>query len=208
MTMGLGPYSTSSTLGAVFTEMAVVRAGRGLPALTAAHVGAEWLRAEEDAPRVVIVPVSNAFATARNTGNQTGITGDFNPKSLFRRLSTFEAYLWGDDKPADGTEATTWYSFDSAVELERELLVALAHNLGGPAAIIQLGSTWDQPTDMNRRGRLLVTRFAFETPVTQEPYITLPYSTASTSGVQISTTIEMLWPDGTSTIAGVIVSPP
>jgi hypothetical protein len=87
-------------------------------------------------------------------------------------------------------------------------LVALAHNLGGPAAIRLYSARWDQPTDMVRRGRLLVVEVGFETPVTQEPYIVLPFSTATTSGVQIHATLEVVFPDGSSSVAGIIIAPP
>ena len=205
MTQGLGPTDLSALFSLVFGEIATVRASRTLPPLTSTHVGAEWLHSEEDAPRICIVPSKANYDTARGLGNQTGVVGDFNPKPLFRRLLSFDAYCWGDDLPRPQTEADTLYSFNSAIELERELIVALSHNLGGPAALRLHGAQWDQPTDMNRRGRLLILSFAFETPVTQEPYIVLPYST--TAGVQIHATMETVFPDGQSSIAGVIIVP-
>lgn len=208
MSTGLGPTDFVAIFSQIFGEMTAVRTARGLPPLTAYHMGAEWLLAEEDAPRIVVVPTGASYEKYRGLGDQTGIVGDFNPKPFYRRLVSFDAYCWGNDKPSTSTETDTWVSFNTAIEIEREFLVAVVHNVGGPAAVEMRGSKWDQPTDMNRRGRLLVVSLALETIVSQEPYIVLPFSTASTSGVQIDATISMLWPDGTSTVAGVIIAPP
>jgi len=208
MTTGLGPTDIFALFSSAFGEIATVRASRGLPAIIT-HIGSEYLPQEDDAPRIVIVPERNKYAPARAAGNQTGMVGDFNPKPLYRRLMQFAAHCWGDDKPAS-TEQDLVYSLNSTVELEREFLVALAHNFGGPAAIVSadISGEWDQPTNMQRRGRLLIIRFAIETPVTQEPFITLPFSTASTSGVQVSATVAEVFPDGSSSVAGIIVTPP
>jgi hypothetical protein len=203
---GLGPTDFVAIFSAVFGEMAAVRTSRGLATLTT-HVGQEQVRAEEDAPRLVVVPTGARYETARNVGNQGGVYPDTNPKTFWRRILTFDALCWGDQPPAS-TESDLWVSYNTSVEIERELLIALAHNLGGPAAIRLYGARWEQPTDMNRRGRVLVVEFGFETPVTQEPYIVLPYSTVGGSGVQIHATIEAVFPDGQSSVAGIIIAPP
>ena len=209
MSTGLGPFDLVALFSSVFGEMTTVRSSRGLTPLVSTHIGKEWLLQEEAAPRVVVIPERMQYAPARGLGNQTSHVGDFNPKALYRRFVTCKAYLWGD-QPAVSTETDTWVSFNTAVEIEREFLVALSHNLGGPAAVISsnMSAEWDQPTDDTRLGRLLVLTFAFETPVTQEPYIVLPFATASSSGAQVSATLETVFPDGSSSIAGVIVTPP
>jgi hypothetical protein len=208
MSTGLGPTDFVAIFSQIFGEMQAVRTGRGLPPLNSYHIGAEWIYSEEDAPRIVVVPTGFSYEKYRGIGNQTGAAGDFNPKPFYRRVANFDAYCWGDDMSLTSTEADTWVSFNTATEIEREYIVAVLHNVGGPAAVYNLSAKWDQPTDMNRRGRLLVVSLGLETCVTQEPYIVLPYSTAGGSGVQIQATIETLWPDGTSTIIGTVIAPP
>lgn len=50
--------------------------------------------------------------------------------------------------------------------------------------------------------------WSFAVNVADEPWIVLPYSTEAATGVQIHTTVEMAFPDGTTTVAGVIIQPP
>jgi hypothetical protein len=179
------------------------------------HLGQEWLNASESPPRIVVVPTPYRYAAARPLGGAAGPSAYFtqasiNPKTFWRRLLAFDAYCWGDPSPSMSsppTEQDAWYSFNSALELERELLIALAH-IGGTSLIGLEGGRWEQPSDQQQLGRLLITSFTIETQLSQEPYTILPYATQSTSGVQIAATMEEVWPDGTSTIAGVIVTPP
>src|SRR5271166_1297423 len=131
---GLGPFDLIAVFSAVFGEIGTIRETQALPVATL-HVGKEWLQAEESPPRIVIVPKRMQYASGRGMGNQTGIVGDFNPKALYRRMVVCEAHIWGD-QPYAVSEQDTWQSFNTAVELERELLVALSHNLGGPAAVV------------------------------------------------------------------------
>lgn len=126
-----------------------------------------------------------------------------------RRL-VFEAHLWGDENPSPSnprSEQDIWYSFNTAIELERELLEALVHNCGGPAAIKTLGGEWAQPTDLERLGRLLVLTFSLETPVTDEPWVELPFATSTTAGVHVAIDVGMSFPDGSSTDQGIITVP-
>src|SRR5580704_11000587 len=191
MSTGLGPTDLIVLFSQVFGEIATVRATRQLPTAQM-HLGQEWLAAQESPPRIVVVPTANRFSTARAMGGagfppvSYNNPASINPKTFFRRLTGFDAYLWGDPSPTQGqpdpTEADLWYSFNSALELERELIIALAHNLGGPAAITLDGSRWEQRTDMTRLGRELVLSFAFETQVSQEPYALIHYPTQSPSG--------------------------
>jgi hypothetical protein len=199
----------------VFAEVTATRVARSLPAATL-HMGQEQLVAQESPPRIVLVPTAMDYAPARAMGGAAGAPffsqASGNPKVLYRRWVSFEAYCWGEETVAPATppleNPDLWYSFSSTLELERELLVAFAHNCGGPAAVRLTSSRWEQPTDLNRFGRLLVVSFAIETPVAQEPYVVLPYATQTTSGVQVSASIKEVFPDGTSSIAGVIVAPP
>lgn len=217
MSTGLGPTDLIAIFSAVFGQITTVRATRKLPAATL-HLGQEWLLANESPPRIVVVPTANRYAPARPMGGAAGAPfisqATFNPKTFYRRLTGFDAHLWGDPSPTQGqpdpTEADLWYSYNTTLELERELIVALAQNLGGTAALASdlMSSRWEQLTDMQRLGRELVLSFAFETQVSEEPYVILPYATQSTSGVQVSATVEMVFADGSSSVAGVIVAPP
>jgi len=213
---GLGPTDFAAIWGVIFGEIATVRTGRQLPPATL-HLGQEWLQAEESPPRIVVVPTAFRYGPARPLGGAAGPTQFFtqqssNPKTFWRRMMSFDAYCWGDPNPTPQTppqeNPDLWYSFSSTTELERELLIALAHNVGGAAALQLEGARWEQPADLVRLGRLVILSFSFDTPVTQEPYTILPFATQTTSGVQVAATLEEVWPDGTSTIAGVIVVPP
>jgi hypothetical protein len=216
MPTGLGPTDYAAIWGAVFSEIATVRAARSLPAATL-HLGQEWLQATESPPRIVVVPTTFRYGPSRQLGGAAGPNAYFtqassNPKAVWRRIVGFDAYCWGDESPSMSSPPVenpdAWYGFSSATELERELLIALRNNLGGAAAISEMSARWEQSTDMLKLGRLLIVSFAFDTPVTQEPYVILPFASETASGVQVSATMEEVWPDGTSTIAGVIVTPP
>ncbi len=211
---GLGPTDFAAIWSSIFGEIATVRTNRSLPAATL-HLGQEWLVAEESPPRIVVVPTTFRYGPSRQLGGAGNIfatQASSDPKAIWRRIMSFDAFIWGNESPSPSVPPVEnpdlWYSFSSTTELERELLIALRNNLGGAAAIAIEGARWEQPTDLLRFGRLLVLQFAFDTPVTQEPAVILPFATQTTSGVQVSATIEEVWPDGTSTIAGVIVAPP
>lgn len=216
MTTGLGPTSIAALWSAIFSEIVTVRAARQLAPLVSFHLGQEFLDAQESPPRIVVVPTPGDYAAGRPLGGAVGSPffspASANPKTFWRRWLAFDGYCWGDENPSPASppieNPDVWYSFSSALELERELLIAVAHNTGGTAGVRLSGYRWEQTSDLNRLGRLLVVSFAIETQVSQEPYLVLPYATQSTSGVQISATLEELFPDGTTSIAGTIVTPP
>jgi cAMP phosphodiesterase len=93
VTTGIGPTDLVAIFSTVFGEISSVRASRGLPVLLT-HVGAEWLQAEEDAPRLVIVPERMQYVTARNLGNPTGQATDWNPKPTGSARSSLTATEW------------------------------------------------------------------------------------------------------------------
>lgn len=88
------------------------------------------------------------------------------------------------------------------------MLGALARNLGNVPNLRIGDARWDQPTDDKRYGRALILPFGFMADISDEPWITAPWATQSTSGVQVSATVIETFPDGTSTTSGVIVAPP
>ncbi len=92
----------------------------------------------------------------------------------------------------------------------REFLGALMRNCGNdPAFGDRLSAEFRQETDQNRLGRLIVLRFPIELPVTDEPWIALPFktSTGSSTGVSILVDVAMSFTDGTSVDQGVVVIP-
>jgi hypothetical protein len=79
-----------------------------------------------------------------------------------------------------------------------------------PAFGDRLSARFEQPTNMDRLGRLIVLRFPIELPITDEPWLFLPFaSSQSSSGVQIHVDTVMQFPDGSTTDQGTfIVQPP
>jgi hypothetical protein len=118
----------------------------------------------------------------------------------------FDAHIWGDVDPSG---ANPLYDFNTTLELYRELVGAFWRQLGGAPSLEHGESRWVQPTDDRRLGRMLVAPIAFFADLTDEPYVLLPYSTATSPGVQAHVTVEETSPDGSSTISvGPIIAPP
>lgn len=202
---GLGPTDFVAIFMTLFSDIQTTRANRGLSPLVSAHLGQEQLSQEESPPRIVVVPTHNEYAPAKRIGTQpmTGGVTAFNPRPFYVRRCYFEAHLWGDESPSPSTPPTEqdlWYSFNSAIELERELFGALMRNAGNNPALRFRESRWSQPTNMQRLGRLLVLPFSFETPVTDEPWVTVAPTT-------INVDVEASFPDGTNVDQGTIVIP-
>lgn len=170
-------------------------------------IGEEWLRREHSPPRIIIVPMGTRYEPARRSGVQPyrGRIEEQSNKYRQYRWIQFEAHLWGDP---DLTGVNALQDFNSCVELERELLTSLYDNCGNTPNVRVSDGRWEQPTHDLRFGRLLVVPFAIGTPVVDLPYVILPYATDTSSGVSIDTTVEVNWPDGSSTVVGVIVAPP
>jgi hypothetical protein len=124
----------------------------------------------------------------------------------------FEAWCWGDEDPVGAPPVGSQsYSYDSALELRRELLVALAQ-LGGIPEVQPGRYRWDQPAQTNRLGRILVLEFSLWSPVNDTiigPYEVLPFATSSSSGVQINAEILATNPSGSSSLqVGYLLDPP
>jgi len=196
-------------------NVASIRTGLGLPALNGPDgvgtgtipVGREFEPYQLDAPAVVIVPTGIDFIPARRAGENDGRVQDvyIAGRTLWTMWLTHEARIWGDPDPA---ESDISFDFSSTLELVRELGGALQRRLGGIDAIRLDSARFDQPEDARRRGRALILPFAFQVPLVDEPFITLPFATQTTTGVTIDATIEEIFQDGSSTIAGVIQAPP
>ena len=177
--------------------------------------GQEQLRREHAPPRIVIVPTGapSYKATSRMPqGLPTGRRSDINPKVFLSRLQSFEAHLWGDPTATPSspmTMADLTSDFDACVELERAFLDGLRIYCGNMPNLHINRSEFRQPTDDVRLGRLLVLDFAIETQVSTLPATVLSYSTTPVPGssFDVSATVEMQFPDGGSSIAGVIVIP-
>lgn len=196
-------------------DIATIRAGLSLPALNGpdgAHtgtisVGREFEAYQLDAPAIAVVPTGIEFIPARRGGERDErletvyVAGPV----LFTMWLEHAAYIWGDP---DATRTDTSYDFSSTLELVREFCGSLRRRLGNSPALRLDHARFDQPADITKRGRYFVLPFAFQVPLVDEPYITLPFATPTTSGVTIAATLEEIFPDGTSTIAGVITAPP
>src|ERR1019366_3374339 len=87
-------------------------------------VGQESLPEHRDAPSIVIVPRGFKYAPARHTRDS------FVPQLLWSSWLELEVHCWGDDDPR---RTMPLYSFSTATELARQVLVALQSvNGGGP----------------------------------------------------------------------------
>ena len=209
---GLGPTDLVAAFSAIFGDVIATRQARGLPPCKALHLGKEQRKTEEAPPRIVIVPTRNSYEYARIMGRQPpdGTVTAQNPRVFATRLMHFDARIWGDempDMPQNPTEKQLWYSFNSTIELEREFIGALMRQFGNvtnPRTGLNVrlfDSTWEQPTDMRRLGRLLVLPFALGTAVTDEPWTTTVPAT-------IAVDTRMTFPDGTSADQGTFILPP
>jgi hypothetical protein len=115
-------------------------------------------------------------------------------------------HLWGDDDP---TFTNPLLSFNNAIELYRELLGSFYRNLGG-APNVRIGrAEWRNSAADNRSGRLLVVEIGWICDITDEPYYIVPIANPGVPGssVQIDLTVEAIWPDGSSTVAGTLTLP-
>lgn len=95
------------------------------------------------------------------------------------------------------------------MELYRELLGSFYRNLGGAPNIRIDRAQWSQPTNDVRRGRLLLLPIAWCCDIADEPYIIVPFANPGVPGssVQVDLTVQMQFPDGGTTLAGIIDLP-
>jgi hypothetical protein len=166
-------------------------------------MGQESLSKMIDAPSIVVVPRGYSYRPARNTRqDQTS----FSPHILWSQWMRLEAHCWGDEDPNQRSEL---YSFSTATDLSRQLLVALQGLNGGVPRVEISGAEWAQKSDVNRRGRMLVMSVSIETFVEDDPPILMPYATKATPGVQGEIVMNLTSPDGSQTTTeATFVAPP
>ena len=162
-------------------------------------VGQETLPEHRDAPSIVIVPRGFKYAPARHTRDS------FVPQLLWSSWLELEVHCWGDDDPR---RTMPLYSFSTATELARQVLVALQSVNGGVARVRIDESEFVQRTDTNRNGRTLVMMCSIEAFVAHDAPILVPLATSTTGGATMVITPNLTSPDGTSTISEGVFSVP
>ena len=206
--------------GAIFAEtfaaIDAVRTANSLPALSydpngLPFIGREWLSQNYDAPRIVIVPIGGPIGAVMQASNAGATDYEIGSiplrKNLYKCQHEFEAHIWGEPDPQFLNAPTSKvgslvYDFNSTFELMREFISALQQSMTIPTGH-PLSFEWDQPTDINRRGRLLVLKFAVMIPILYEPFTILPYAPAS-GGVTVEATVEI----GSSSVGPIIIPTP
>lgn len=176
-----------------YTAMVSQRAALGLAALQPAvltnfQFGPEYLEQDQVSPRIVIVPLSSEFNFAQPlpAAYRAG-TSDPVAKSLFTRVESFEAHVWGDP---DSDNLDPALSFDTAVELVREFCGAMytvfMGGRGAPSGFCPTGGAWRvdprQVGMINTYGRLYVLTFTLSLQVQRDAYISIPYAVTPTDG--------------------------
>lgn len=165
----------------------------------AISVGQETLSELREAPSCNIVPRGFRYGPARHTRDSLV------PQALWAWWLRLEVHCWGDDDPAHVSQL---YAFSSATDIARQVLVALQDVNGGAARVQIEGADFEQRTDTNRNGRMLVMNVSVEGFVAADPPILVPIATPTTPGAEFVITPMVVSPDGTSTISeGVFVVP-
>ena len=213
------PFTLADMVTPIAESLAAFRTAMGLPQLNGPDgagtgtlcVGPEYLNFQLAPPGIIIVPSAEELGHEYRTD---GVSDGLAPMATKRYLMgahTFEAWCWGDEDPDFATTQDTLYSFNSALELRREFLLALAQ-LGGIPAMGKMRGRWEQPANVKRLGRLYVLTFQMWTPIDDlivGSTVVQPYATATPPGVSIVTTVQAVSPDGTaSQTEATITAPP
>ena len=176
----------SSTYAAMVAKRSTLGLSPLQPAaLSNFQIGPEYLAQEQAPPRIVIVPVENTYDFAQQLPTTAAAMTAYQ-KSLYTRSVSFEAYIWGDPDPAS---LDTTYSFNSALELEREFLGAMySQIMGGRSprgALTPISARWivDETTVgmLNTYGRLYVLTFQIAMPVLRDNWTTSALTTITTT---------------------------
>lgn len=190
---------------AVSAYLATTRAAIGLPPLNGPDgpgsgnvaVGKEFVPYQLAPPYIVVVPNGFDYQAGRKVDNPPGVLDRY---VAFLRWERFTAYLWGD--PGSDYSAVSPYpsqtigdSYNTTIELERELLIALVSQSTVPG-VQPTGADWVQPDDVTRLGRLLELRFRIQTPVADIPWTALPFANSTTAGVVVQSSLVLYGPDG------------
>jgi hypothetical protein len=185
----------SALFAAAQAQVVAMRSSGGWPPLVTGgfQFGEESIYQEQAPPRIVIVPKGDEIR-AYKPGDPAPALFGINPFPRYLRVMDFEAHLWGDPQPSPSNPPTisdlTW-DFSACFELERELLVALAANLGGVVNLRAHGSEFRQPTNDLRLGRLLVLRFTVDTPIVEDALVVLPFSSTGVPGTTVAIDVDV-----------------
>lgn len=185
----------SALFAAAQAQVVAMRSSGGWPPLVTGgfQFGEESIYQEQAPPRIVIVPKGDEIR-AYKPGDPAPARFGINPFPRYLRVMDFEAHLWGDPQPSPSNPPTisdlTW-DFSACFELERELLVALAANLGGVVNLRAHGSEFRQPTNDLRLGRLLVLRFTVDTPIVEDALVVLPFSSTGVPGTTVAIDVDV-----------------
>lgn len=199
---GLGPTRLFEIFDPVAKLVASIRNTRGLPPLQNASgqpsgnilVGRKLADQPGAPPRIVVVPTGTRYETARPMGS--------NPKPFALRWLQFDAHFLGNSDPNEDP----LHDYDAALELEREFFYALKNTAGNTPNLKWTNGDW-APSGTVHNGQLLIVPFEVGTPMTEEPYIVVPYATTENpNGLSISATVEAIF-DGTEVPVGTIVIP-
>lgn len=205
---------------AIYTNVAAQRAALSLPPLVPDDlpiIGGELASKALSAPRIVIVPTrcEYDFSQQMPLNQDPRQIGRVARKSVLVRWMNFDAQLWGDpDTTArtDTTQPDSVIGFNTSIELEREFLIGFTTAAGSPTSRSwqPTGSEWTVANLQNNRfGRLLVLSFRVATPVTETPYITLPYSrTQGDGGVTGDIVVQAEQPQGSPVTVAEFTAPP
>ena len=214
------PFDLTDFFAPVQASIASYRTQLGLAQLTGPDgvgtgtlsIGAEYLKFQLSPPQIIIVPTGGHIRNYLDSGVSAG-NAPILPKQFWTDEMAFEAYCWGDEDPAGPPPiGSQLYSYNSALELRRELAIALAQIGGIPEAQWGRYRWTPESGDDNRIGRVLMLEFALWSPVNDlgiGPLVTVPFATATSSGVQLDALVQAVSPDGSSTLqVGTIIAPP
>lgn len=202
-------------IDAIFAEtstlIAAVRTANSLPPLQDAGailVGPQYLKFNQSAPRIVVVPVGTAYDPVRGSSN-AGATGYEigsipDRKQLYNRWLLFDAYFWGEPDPRWLTTPTSKdgeqnYAWNTTLELEREFFSCLQQSMSIPTGH-PISGEWNTETKNTQYGQNLTVRFRIATPLLAEAYTILPYAPVS-GGVTVEATITI----GSSSVGPIII---
>jgi hypothetical protein len=158
----------------IFERIEEARKGlRQRPALL--RVGKENIGTTKAPPSIVVVPIGCRYEPARKWADS------LEPKPLWSQWLICDCECWGDDDPSG---LVTQYAFSSALELVRELLVAMSEENYGPASIRPTIGEFEQELNVNRLGRKYTFRVELETFVTKVPPIQVQASIEASVSIQ------------------------
>ena len=213
------PFTLTDIVTPLQTAIASFRTSMCLPQLTGPDgqgtgticVGPEYLAFQLSPPGVILVPRDEDIdPTCLNDGTSDG-TSPYIPRAYWRGALGIEAWCWGDEDPDFDTTQNTTFSYDSALEIRREVCLALAQ-FGGVAEIGRIRGRWEQPSNDKRLGRLYVLSFQVWTPINDlsvGAYEVEPFSTSTIPGFSITSTVVSVPFDGSSAIPELaIIAPP